>query len=476
VNTDPAEKHAAPHNGSAAHLRWRWLMAAGMLAILVGLLRLLHHQDQTVSSIFKDGTTLNPTETSAEVGPARSGRRHSDFIAALVPTAEEIVAGKLCQFGKTRRELVHALAKHFKADVPSDVERFFDAVEGGRWEEIDAAHKALLRGEDLTTPRYDELYPFWRPIQEAWGIAREAHTWPAQELLDYGQAVLGSLRPGMIYVGGTDPGCFIPTMLNETSDGEHHIVLTQNALADDSYLNYLNFLYGDRLATLSHEDSQHAFKDYVADAQKRLLHDQQFPDEPKQIRPGENVSIADNQVQVAGQMAVMAVNERLLQTLLNKNPDASFAIEQSFAFKSMYSTASPLGPVMELRVENQQNALTPERAAESVDYWRAAAEHVLSDSEAADSSMVRTAYSKLASEQAALLLNRNYTPEAEQTYRLATEIRPSLPEAVFGYVNLLVEQSRFEDAIPVVENAIKANPENQQFRDLLAQVQRKKRN
>ena len=56
------------------------------------------------------------------------------------------------------------------------------------------------------------------------------------------------------------------------------------------------------------------------------------------------------------------------------------------------------------------------------------------------------------------------------------QLRPSLPEAVFGYVNLLVQQNRFEDAIPVVENALNASPENQQFRDLLQHVQSRKKN
>ena len=82
-----------------------------------------------------------------------------------------------------------------------------------------------------------------------------------------------------------DPGCFIPTMLNETSDDERHIVLTQNALADMTYLNNLDFLYSDRMATLTADDSQRAFQEYLADAQKRLQHDQQNPDEPKQLKP-----------------------------------------------------------------------------------------------------------------------------------------------------------------------------------------------
>ena len=78
------------------------------------------------------------------------------------------------------------------------------------------------------------------------------------------------------------------------------------------------------------------------------------------------------------------------------------------------------------------------------------------------------AYSKLATAQAGLLAAHNFSAEAEQTYRLATEIAPSAPEAVFGYVNLLVGQQRFAEAVPVIETAAWAAPDNQQFRDMLA--------
>src|SRR5258708_6779600 len=184
----------------------------------------------------------------------------------------------------------------------------------------------------------------------------------------------------MVYVGGTDPGRGIPTLLNETSDGEHHIVLTQNGLADNTYMQYVKFLYGDQMTQLTEEDSKRAFDDYLADAQKRLLHDQQFPHEPKQVRPGEEIRFMDGsdqngssgdskRVQVSGQVAVMAINERLLQAIMDKNPAMSFALEESFPLQSTYSTAVPVGPIMELRVQDAQNAFTPERAAESVDYW-----------------------------------------------------------------------------------------------------------
>ena len=114
----------------------------------------------------------------------------------------------------------------------------------------------------------------------------------------------------MVYVGGTDPGRFIPTLLNETGDGERHVVLTQNALADGTYLEYLRFLDGDRMTALRRRIRSARFRTISADAQKRLAHDQQFPDEPKQVRPGEDIRHTDNRVQVSGQVAVMAINER----------------------------------------------------------------------------------------------------------------------------------------------------------------------
>ena len=121
-------------------------------------------------------------------------------------------------------------------------------------------------------------------------------------------------------------------------------------------------------------------------------------------------------------------------------------------------------------VQDDQNALTAERAAQSVDYWRATAQQLLSDPATPEDSDPRKAYSKMVSLQAGLLLARNYPAEAEETFRIANEICPSSPEAVSRFANMLVEQKRFQEAIQVGENAVHAAPENQQFGDLLAQL------
>jgi hypothetical protein len=381
------------------------------------------------------------------------------------PPPEQVVAAKVVQFAQNRRKVVDAMATRFKVTIPSEVERFFTLAETGPFEELKKSYEGLWQlkqeGDGV-----EALRSLWGPINETFGVAEQAHEWPAQQLLDYGHAILDSLRPGMIYVGGTDPGRYIPTLLNETSDGERHIVLTQNAFADNSYLQYAGFLYGDQLSPLTAEDSQRSFQDYTSDAQKRALHDQQNPGDPRQIRPGEDVRLDDNRVQVSGQVAVMSINEKLMQALMAKNPDASFAIEQSFPFKSTYATAAPLGPVMELRGSpDDQSGLTAEQANQAVDYWRASSQHLLSDSTLSDDT--RKAWSKMATEQAALLQDRGFTGQAEQAFQVASQLCPYNPETAFRYVDLLLQQNRANDALQAAQACLNAAPENDQVNRLV---------
>lgn len=480
---------SVPPKDAKSGARWPWFLALACVAlVLVAIFLPRPGVNSPASPDSSSASAAGDPPKPFSDRFARGSQLRSSGGTAL--TAVEIVAAKVSEFGRSRREIVERIAHRLKKKVPPEVKKFFDAIEAGNWEEIEASWKALRSrsGQYDGTSHSTELNEFWPAVLDAYGAAEQAHLWPAQKLLDYGNAILDSLRPGMVYVGGTDPGRWIPELLNDTSDGERHIIVTQNAFADGRYLDYMTELYGDRFATLTKEDSQRAFQEYLADAEKRLRHDQEFPDEPKQVHPGEDIKFVDGvpqdsgqmklwsvneknqRVQVSGQVAVMAINEKLLQTLMQKNSDASFAMETSFPFKSMYAETSTLGPIMELRARDEQNALTPERAQQAVDYWRSIAQQAASDPEAGDSENFRKAYSKMAAEQAALLLNRKFTAEAEQAFRSAVEICPTSPEAVFRYVNMLVGQNRINDAIPVAANALAADPHNAHVRDLLERL------
>lgn len=432
--------------------KWWWVVGIGcVIVVFVGIVIPRGDHGGAVQAPLTNRAT---GAFGADATDSSDGRRTSHHTGrGAKATAEEIVATKLGQFARNRREVLQAMAKRYAVEIPSDVERFLAAVEGGKWDEIQRAFEPL--SEQRKAGARADLNVLWGPILETYGVAESTHLWPAQKLLDYGNAILDSLRPGMIYVGGTDPGRFIPTLLNETSEGEHHIVLTQNAMADNTYLKYVDFLYGNRFGTLTENDSQSAFQQYIADAQKRLAHDQQFPDEPKQIRPGEDVRSSEGRITVSGQVAVMAINEFLLQDFMNKNPDASFALEESFPLRSFYSNSVPLGPIMEL---GAQDAFTSERANQALNYWQNEAQQIFSDADTPEGSDARKAYAKLISSQANVMADHHFTSEAEQAYRLATQLEPSNPEAAYGLAKLLAANGRADEAKQIIDSFNQRNP------------------
>jgi hypothetical protein len=434
------------------------VLALLILILLIALSGLRRTPQRNEASTFAGSKTTigNGAHNVGDAEPriVRPGPR-------VAATPEEIVTRKLAQFGRSRRALAYGLAHRHNIEMSGDVERFFDAVESGNWDEIKAAFDKINGGEPNaggSERRSPEVSQLWPAIIDAYGVAEQVHLWPAQKLLDYGNAVLGALRPGMVYVGGTDNGRWVPELMNETGDGERHIVITQNGLAAGDYLDYLRFQYDDQMANLSEEDSQRSFQNYIADAQKRLEHDQQHPDEPKQILSGENVQILDGKVQVSGQVAVMAINEKLLQTLMQKNPDLSFAIEESFPLKGTYADALPLGPLMELNGRSGQNDFSPERATEFVDYWRNASQQILVDSEATASETVLRAYSHDTAAAANLLASHQFSAAAEEAYRLSAQLWPQNPESIGGLANLLASTGRQSEAQRLLDDFARNYP------------------
>jgi hypothetical protein len=443
--------------------------------LIVGFLIRRHRPEPILQGVVTSGESAasdGPEATSTnELSRGDATRGHRAGTAKL--TAEKIVASKVAQFGQKRRELVYEISRRSQKDIPPEIEKFFDAIQSGNWEDItNQWHElAVHSGQyDFSTNHWEHLDPFWPSVLDAYGVAEQAHLWPAQELLDYGNAVLGALRPGMVYVGGTDNGRWIPELLNDTSDGEQHVIVTQNALADGRYLDFVNDLYSDRFSTLTQDDSQRAFQAYVSDAQKRLEHDQQFPDEPKQVLPGEDIQVVDGKMQVQGQVAVMAINGRLLQMLMQKNPDMSFAIEQSYPFRDTYADALPLGPLMELNARNDQNTFTAERASQSLDYWRNATQQTLSDFDATSSEAALKSYSHDASTAANLLAAHDFSSQAEETYRLATQLWPGNPECVGGLASLLAANGRQVEAQQLMDNFSKQYPDQRKALENIAGV------
>jgi hypothetical protein len=375
--------------------------------------------------------------------------------------AEQIVHEKVEKFAQSRRRLAQKLAGKESEALPPEVEAFFAAVESGDWKRIESTFAVVNGGATSgATPdkRSPEVNKMWPAILDAFGAAEQAHLWPAQALLDYGHSILDSLKPGMVYVGGTDSSRWVPALLNDTEEGDQHIVITQNALADKSYLQYIALQFGGRMNTLSDQDFQVAFDSYTADARLRLEHDESLPDEPKQIRPGENVKLIEGKLDVGGQTAVMDINERLLNEILERNPDLSFAVSESYPLKGTYADAVPLGPLMELRA-NATEAFTAERATESLEYWRDAAQYILSDPEAISSEDARKSYSHDAGAAANLLQAHSFNGDAESVYEAARQLWPGNVEVAAALSELYQRTGRAAEGRQLLESFTRQFPE-----------------
>jgi len=141
---------------------------------------------------------------------------------------------------------------------------------------------------------------------------------------------------------------------------------------------------------------------------------------------------------------------------MQKNPDASFALQESFPFKSTYGDAVPLGPIMELRAQEGANAFTPELAAQSVEYWRGLSQKILSDPDSASAPDTLKNYSKDISSTGNLLAARNYSDQAEQAFNLSRQLWPENPEPTTGLARLLASTGRSEEAQQLLDQFTRA--------------------
>lgn len=161
-------------------------------------------------------------------------------------------------------------------------------------------------------------------------------------VVHYAREIVHTLPEGSLYFGGTDAGRFLPTAFAKNHfTGEPFYILTQNALADHTYVDYLELLFGHALGIPDTQARQEAFDSYLQDAQERM--------KKGEVEPGENIEIQENgAVHISGRTAVMKLNGRLVRWILNRNADREAFLQESFPLLSLYPRLSPQGPILKI--------------------------------------------------------------------------------------------------------------------------------
>jgi tetratricopeptide (TPR) repeat protein len=391
-----------------------------------------------------------------------------------------------------------------------------------------------------------------------------------------------------ILFGGTDPGRFNPTYMifcesfiphscqpkeDQKFDRRDVYLITQNALADGTYLDYLrsqyfrsaqhdppffrelikyvlgipfgpnNTLVNDlanaayyvldvpftkfgahvearrraegvyppaEIYIPSPEDLQLCYDTYREDFQRRA--------ELGQLQPGEGVQTSGNQMAISGQISVMKINGLLCKVIFDHNPTNEFFVEESFPLDWMYPYETPFGVIMKIH-RNPLPELSDDVFKKDHEFWSEYSQRFIGNWITYDTSIQQIAdfadkvylhgnfsgftgdrkfirdddgqkaFSKLRSSQAGVYAwrlgaqcppeYRQKTPEAQEAliretdfaFKQAFAFCPYSPEAVFRYINFLLQYNRLDDALIVAKTCLKFDPYNSQASDLVNNLQ-----
>ena len=302
-----------------------------------------------------------------------------------------------------------------------------------------------------------EDFGYWFPKEEdfarEWGALTNAL---GQAEPDYPPA----MTEGAIFYGGTDPGRFVPTYMIYSADVRSDVYLiTQNALADNTFMNITRDLYGDTIYIPSLEDSNEAFRKYVDDVNAG------------RIQAGADIKIENGKVSVQGVGGVMTINGILAELIFKENKARhDFYVEESYVIQWMYPYLTPNGIILKLNPEPLPG-LDPQLVENDHKFWGWYTDWLLAQSAFRRDICARKSFSKLRSAIAGIYDWRRMYDEAEYAFKQSIALYPLSPEATFRLAQMYMNMQRFEDAEKLVRDFAAADPKNDSAKGFLAQIE-----
>jgi hypothetical protein len=304
---------------------------------------------------------------------------------------------------------------------------------------------------------------------------------------------------------------YLQQFLAQDPQGDTRIRLNRlllEAAYPDEIAKSLGGVYPDREIYIpSPEDSQRCFQQYMEDVQERMR--------SNQLAPGESVNIDTNgKMQVSGQVAVMMINGYLCKVIFDHNPNNEFFIEESFPLPWMYPYETPFGIIMKIN-RNPLPELPLDVLKRDHAFWSAYSERLSGNWITYDTSVkeivdfiervylqhnhnglkgnirfirddqAQKAFSKLRSSiagvyawrlgpqcpqeyrQKSIATTRALIRETDFAFKQAFAFCPYSPEAVFRYINFLIQYNRLDDAILIAQTCQKLDPYNEQVKSLV---------
>lgn len=267
------------------------------------------------------------------------------------------------------------------------------------------------------------------------------------------------MGPGAVFYGGTDPGRFVPTYMIYSADVRPDVFLiTQNALADNTFMATTRALYADDLWIPTPKESADAFQIYVQEVREGKR--------PKNA----DLEISGGRVQVTGALGVMEINGILAKMIFERNKDRhKFYVEESYVIPWMYPYLTPHGLIM--HINNDPVQISRRNTEDDMDFWDWYVRRLTHDDRFRRDLVAQKSFSKLRSAIAGLYNSRGFIRESESAYSEARVLYPVSPEANFRMVqDIYLRQGRTREAALTVEEYCRQDYNNERGPQFLTYI------
>lgn len=298
------------------------------------------------------------------------------------------------------------------------------------------------------------------------------------------------METNAVFFGGTDPGRFVPTYMIYSGHVRPDVYLiTQNALADRTYMSTMRDMYGDQIWIPTSQDSDRSFRQYIDAVQSG------------KIKANADIEVKNGKVSVQGVGGVMKINALLTKEIFDKNqfitepetneetrPSAAavvpqrphdtqqnpraFYVEESYPMQWMYPYLTPHGLI--LKLNNTPTAITKKQIAQDRAFWDWYTGYLMTDPHFIRDITARKTFSKLRNSIAGLYQARGMYDEAEYAYEQSIKLYDLTPEGNFRLASLLKSRGHYTEAIELVQALSDKDTLNEQVKGLLTQLLREK--
>jgi len=329
------------------------------------------------------------------------------------------------------------------------------------------------------------------------------------------------MEKNAVLYGGTDPGRFVPTYMifcesrakpkhrfaDSHFDRRDVYIITQNALADSTYMSSLRDHYDysqpdwnnpvtltnrpawqnrqlgwawltlDRATMYPREpiwipselDVQRSFQEYVNNLRNRTPSPEEF------------VEVEDGRVSVKGVAGVMKINGILTKWIFENNKARhSFYVEESYVIPWMYPYLEPAGIIMKI---NKDPLPSPQRNPDLWSmivkrdraYWDKLEAEFQARPEFHRDTDAQKTFAKLRSAIGGVYAFRRLVSDAEYAYKQAQRLYAESPEAAFRCAQLYMELGQVDKAIDTMKALEELDPLNAKIKDARCQLETAKK-